>query len=339
MITLSPRHFVNRGSVLASGFMIHLDVTGISEARDRVVRLWQPGLQLKKSDSAFIVLLPVPVRVIAEQAIGDPLVRHERLLIALPLEPKEVAYLSLPVDSVVFAKAGRIQTIPLAGLSDEDITQWIDTESATVTDVISLGTLPERPAFQAPEFDSRDMPGVPPASSELQRLLAELRQPSLPEGAARAGRGVDLGLMTALGAFRRFLRWLRGLSFRSKQQFQTNTRMSENPTPQAARTNPFWRWLRRNTNRLLNLTRFSRLLSVRHARYLSRMVAMMESGDIGPGLECSRGVPVFLLIPFARYHNLHGLWMDSSTLICAIFIGRPFSAWKHRAVWKRLPLC
>jgi hypothetical protein len=249
------------------------------------VSLWQPGLQLKKSDSAFIVLLPVPVRVIADQAIGDPLVRHERLLIALPLEPKEVAYLSLPGDSVVFAKAGRIQTIPLAGLSDEDITQWIDTDSATVADVMSLGTLPERPAFQAPEFESRDMPGVPPASSELQRLLAELRHPQSREVAGRAVPGVDVGLQTVVGAFSRFLGWFRRLSFRRKQRFQTNAGMPENRTPQTARTTPFWLWLRRNTNRLLDFTRFSRLLSLRHARYLSRMVAMMQSGDIDEGLR------------------------------------------------------
>ena len=197
MIDLSRRHFVNRGSVLASGFMIHLDLTGISEARDRVLKIWQPGLQLKKTDSAFIVLLPVPVRVIAEQAIGDPLVRHRRLLITLPLEPKEVACLSLPPDSVVFAKAGRIQTIPLAGLSDEDITQWIDIESATIAEVISLGTPPEKPAFQIPEFDTRKISGIPPASSELQLLLAELRQPPSRDGAGTAQPGGHLGLLTA----------------------------------------------------------------------------------------------------------------------------------------------
>lgn len=292
MIALSPRHFVNRGSVLASGFIIHLDVTGMREARDRVLKIWQPGLQLKKTDSAFIVFLRVPVRVIAEQAIGDALLRHEHLLIALPLEPKEVACLSLPGDSVVFAKAGRIQTIPLAGLSDEDITQWIDTESATVADVIPLGTLPEKPAFQAREFDSRKMPGVPPASSELQQLLAELRQPQsraragrAGSRAGRAGYGGDLGLWTVVGTFRHFLRWFRGLSFWHKQPFQTNAGTSEDRTSRTARTNPLWLWLRRNTNRLLNFTRFSRLLSLRHARYLSRMVAMMQSGDIDEGLR------------------------------------------------------
>jgi hypothetical protein len=156
MIALSPRHFVNRGSVLASGFMIRWRVTGISEARDRILKLWQPGLQLKKTDSAFIVLLPAPIRVIAEQGIGDPLVRHDRSFIALPLEPKEVAYLSLPGESVVFAEAGKIQAFLLAGLSDEDITQWIDAALATVADVISLGTLPEKSALAKTQARARN---------------------------------------------------------------------------------------------------------------------------------------------------------------------------------------
>jgi hypothetical protein len=302
-----------------------LDVTGMSEARDRVLKIWQRGLQLKKTDFAFIVLLPVPVRVIAEQAIGDPLVRHERLLMALPLELKEVACLSLPRESVVFAKAGRIHTIPLAGLSDEDITQWVDTESGTVADVISLGARPEKPAFQAPEFRSRDMPGVPPASSELQQLLAELRQPQSKEGPGRAGTGRDLGLMTVVGAFRRLGRWFRGLLFRRKQQLQTH-RMSENRTPQAARTNLFWLWLRRNTNRLLNLTRFSRLLNLRHARYLSRLVAMMQSGDIDEGLR--HAIPLADATSLAdRKVSWFGVPNRRSSLSIDPFRPPPPSAW------------
>jgi hypothetical protein len=283
MIALSPRHFVNRGSVLASGFIIPWGIMGVNRARDRVLDLWQPGLRLKKTDCAFIVLLPAPVRVIAEQAIGDPLVRHERWLIALPL--KEVANLSLPSDSVVFAKTGRIQSIPLTGLADEDITQWIDTEFAGVATVISLGAPPEELAFQAPEFDSRNMQGVPPASTELQGLLAELRQPHLWEGAGRGEPGVDRGLVSLGGALKRLLLYVRGLSFRRKPSSRTGTKVLENRTREADKRSPVWLWIERNTNRFLNLSRFSRLLGLRHARYLARMVAMMQSGDIDEGLR------------------------------------------------------
>jgi hypothetical protein len=211
-------------------------------------------------------------------------------------------------------------------LSDEDITQWIDTESATVADVISLGARPEKPAFQAPEFESRDMPGVPPASSELQRLLAELRQPQLSEGSGRAGSGVDLGLMNVLGTLRRFRRWFRGLSFRRKQRFQTSAGMSENRTPRTARTTPFWIWLRRNTNRLLNFTRFSRLLSLRHARYLSRMVAMMQSGDIDEGLR--HAIPLADATSLAdRKASWFGVPQRRSSLSIDPLRASPRSAW------------
>src|SRR5438045_904496 len=119
MIALKPRQFVNRGSILASGFMVSWDASGMNETRKRVMDLWRPGLQLKRNDAAFIVLLPEPVRVIAEQTIGEPLVRQGQLLIALPLEPRESQLLSLPSESLVFANAGWIQIVPLAELADE----------------------------------------------------------------------------------------------------------------------------------------------------------------------------------------------------------------------------
>src|SRR5262245_28441471 len=167
-LMLNPRHCVNRGSVLASGFIILWNVMGMKEARVRVLSLWQRGVRVKKTDAAFIVLLPSPARVIADQVLGEPLLRHERWLVALPLEKAEGERLSLPGESVVFAQAGRIRHVPLGGLPDEDLAQWINTEPAWAPEVASLGAPPEAPVFHRPQFDSRDIPGVPPASSELK---------------------------------------------------------------------------------------------------------------------------------------------------------------------------
>src|SRR5262249_49239948 len=168
----NPRHCVNRGSILASGFIIRWDLMGMKDARRRVLSLWQSGLRVKKTDAAFIVLLPSPVRVVADQALGEALLRHERWLVALPLQKAEVERLLLPGESVVFAQAGKIRHVPIAGLPDEDIAQWINTEAAWSPEVASLGAPPEALAFHRPQFDSRDIPGVPPASSELKSLLA-----------------------------------------------------------------------------------------------------------------------------------------------------------------------
>jgi hypothetical protein len=284
MIAIKPRHFVNRGSVLASGFMIRWNTAGMNATRNRILDLWQPGLQVKRTGDAFIVLFPVPIRVIAEEAIGEPLVRHGRALIALPLERREIDFLSPSNDCVIFAQAGRTQMISLAELPDEDITQWIDTESVVVADVVSLGMPPAEPSYHAPRFDSRDIPGVPPASSELQGLLAELRQRQKSKTPEKAGVDGAMGLATVLGVVQRLFRYIRNLSFWRRQR--TGANMAKNRVPAAvAKGNPVWHWLKHTTNRLLNFTRFSRLLSLRHARYMARMVAMMQSGDIEEGLR------------------------------------------------------
>src|SRR5262249_36169278 len=127
-LSVNPRHCVNRGSVLAWGFIIRWDVVGMKEARRRVLSLWQSGLRVKKTDAAFIVLLPAPARVVADQTLGEALVRHERWLVALPLEKAEVERLLLPGESVIFAQAGNIRHVHLPHLPDQPITQSIDTE-------------------------------------------------------------------------------------------------------------------------------------------------------------------------------------------------------------------
>lgn len=325
MIAMRPLHFVNRGSVLASGFMIAIDTVGATEARRRALRLWRPGVQIKRlkdgeAGEAFIVLLPSPVRVIAEEAMGEPLVRHGRLLIALPLALEERNHLAAPDDSVVFAKSGRLVTVSPADLAVEDVAEWIDTREFEVARVSSLGAPPQVPVFEPPKFDAREnIPGIPPAASELKNLLAQLcQQPSgggaTPTGppalsiAARMrryfrdvwktwkerrsasaaqgkGRAGASGVSAARGVFARLREYLRGLRFRSGQK-AAQAGSSRRPEPKVASAgNRLQNWLTRMGNRFLNFTRVAQLLSSRYGRYLARMMDMMESGDIEEGLR------------------------------------------------------
>lgn len=288
MTTLSPRNFVHRGSVSACGFMIPCEATGTGEARKRVLKLWQPGVQVKRVDGFdfLLVTFPEPVRVIAEQALGEPLVRHERLLVAFPLEPGELETLSAPGDSLVFAHAGRIQVVSLKSLPEEDMSRWIDVESIALAEVKSLGAPPAAPVFAAREFNPRDMPGVPPASSELQELLAELRREPGSTGSVkqRLWGKFQLGsLSKAMGRLFQYIRKL-PLSFKAGAWTKTQTPGRRAVQP-AARSNPVAHWFSRNLNRLFNLTRFSQLLGMRHGRYLARLMAMMQSGDLDQGLR------------------------------------------------------
>jgi hypothetical protein len=278
MIAAKPRHFVNRGSVLASAFMIHVDTLGLTEARKRVLSVWQPGLGVKQVGDAFIVLLSSPLRVNAEQAIGEPLVKHGRLLIALPLEADEVDELAPAGDSVVFARAGKLRTIALAEMPEQDIAQWIDASSVTLAEVVSLGKPPESPAFQAAEFDPRrNIPGVPPASTVLQNLLKELRGP----------QGVKVAHTP--GTFRPF-QWLRRqllrlLSWKSALIQTPAAAQQKERSAATRRAKRVWDWLTTRGNRFLSFTRLWRLMSSRHARYLARMMEMMQSGDLDEGLR------------------------------------------------------
>jgi hypothetical protein len=288
MIALSPRNFVHRGSISACGFMIPCEAMGTGEARKRVFELWQPGVQVKRVDGfdLLLVTFPEPVRVIAEQALGEPLVRHDRLLVALPLDPGELGILNAAGDSLVFANAGRIQVVSLKSLPDADMSRWIDMESVALAEVKSLGVPPAAPVFVAHEFNSRDMPGIPPASSELQKLLAELRREPRSTGSVKQRLWGKFHLGSLRKALDRLFQYLRNLPLSLKAGVRAKTQTPGRRAAQPARrSNPIALWFRRYLIQLSNITRFSQLLGMRHGRYLARLMAMMQSGDLDQGLR------------------------------------------------------
>ncbi len=311
MMELRPSQFVNRGSVLASGFLMSTGTMGVKEARKRILDLWVPGMQVKKIGDDFLVLLKEPVRVRAERAPGEPLVRRDNLLTALPWSKKEISAAVSGGDCLVFARAGRVQVIPIAELPLESVAEWIDTSSFCITDVISLGLPAEKPAFRDAEFNARqDLPGAPAESPELSRLLAELRTGSSPgvksrerwrfkdylrhiwlnlkPGRSKSNAARKTGERPGISLWRRIRsqitanlpRWL----FRGKVNASAQERSSPRAVQESGR-NRLRGWIRRSGERLVNLTRFSRLVNSRHARYISRMVEMMQSGDLAEGLR------------------------------------------------------
>ena len=280
MIALRPRIFVNRGSILASGFLIPWDIVGLPEARRRVLDLWQPGVQVKQLQSAFLVLLQDQLRVVAGQAVGEPLLRVGPLLVALPITENEVASFEIAPDSLVFAAAGKIHTMGLPELPDEDIARWIDTSTATIVDVISLGAPPVVPVFQVAHFDSRrDIPGVPPASFELEKMLAEIRGQQISRVPSQPRESV---FASATAFFRRLANWIPGVSFRGAEKPASSAGARLQP---ARESSGLWRWFSSMTSRMLRYTRLSKFMSARMARYLSRMMEMMDSGDLLEGLR------------------------------------------------------
>lgn len=314
-----------RGSVLASGFLLRCEWIGLHEARRRVLPLLRGGAQVKTTSDAFIVLLPEPMRVIAEESIGEPLVRKDRIVAALPLDSEEIEQLDIPQDSLVFARAGVIHTVPFADLRDEDISSWIDTSDVVVAEVVSLGPPPQPPQFIAVEFDAReDLPGVPPAAPELKQLLQEIRQLRESPAASRESRwnwraawsstralfdslrqrmrrwsggissstsaarsGSSGGMREtgrAAGGISSFFQRLRQILFGKKQQQSQVMKHAKSVLPQK-KENRAALWLNQALFRILDMTGLSRLTADRQARYLTRMMQMLQSGDLHEGLR------------------------------------------------------
>ncbi|PYP82463.1 MAG: hypothetical protein DMG65_26270 [Candidatus Angelobacter sp. Gp1-AA117] len=333
MIAVQPRQFVHRGSVLASGFLLRWELTGIREARRRVLPLLGGGAQVKTTGDAFIVLLPGPLRVIAEESVGEPLVRNHRMLTALPLDAEEIKQLDMLQDSVVFARAGEIQIIELTACKDEDVSAWIDTSDAVVAEVVSLGPAPQPPQFIPVKFDAReDLPGVPPAAPELKQLLQEIRQ--LKDSPARESRwnwraawtstralfdslrqrmragGRDRSSSNsparreaaggtrapgkAAAGFASFLQRLRQIFLGRKQRVQTGNATQQ--TTAQKKNNRAALWLNQAVARMLSMTGLARLTAGRQARYVMRMMQMLQSGDVHEGLRHA--------IPLSAVHEL-----------------------------------
>ena len=289
MIALRPRKFVNRGSVLAAGFKLDLAVMGITQARRRVLRLWQPGLRVLTSPArdVYFVLLPARLRIEAAQAPGEPLVRHGQLLVTLPLEGKDIEALETFADTVVFARGGRVESIRVSDLKEEDASTWIDTSSAILAEVQSLGAPPAPPVFAVQEYDARrDLPGVPEASSELQEMIREIESKRDSVESEAHFRSMAGALATrvrhVLGRIMEKLSKL--FSWRSGSAAAAS---GSRPSPAAAPPKPgrLAQWMNRTATRLLNLSRLSQFVTRRQARYLARMMEMLESGDVLEGLR------------------------------------------------------
>jgi hypothetical protein len=311
MIALRPRQFVNRGSVQASGFKLDLPLMGIAQARRRVLRLWQPGLRLLASPAgdAYFVLLPAPLRIDAAQSPGEPLVRQGRLLIALPLAGKELEALDAFADTVVFARGGRVESIRVSDLKEEDASAWIATASAALAEVRSLGAPPAPIVFaEQKEYDARrDLPGVPDASIELQEMLRELQGKRTADDKQKSGAARSSLSALARNTFEK----LKSLFSRQAANLAAGARYAAGraleklgrlfgpragsaptasilrPAPTAPPPPPgsLAQWMNRTAARLLNLSRLSRFLANRQARYMIRMLEMLESGDLQEGLR------------------------------------------------------
>lgn len=301
-----PRRLLHRGSVLASGLLLDTRSLGLEEARSRILRVAESGLQVFRIEHFLVARFGEPIRMDCRAAPGAPLVRHGSLHSVAPLEADEQGALEGGTESVVLVQGGQGRASPLSGEALEELSGWIDVSRFEVqSELVSLGqaaSSPEPRLVPAP-VDVRARLGVLPLAAEGEAFMASL-SPSARGAHAAAGdeessswasRGARWELLVSsalrvLAALRAMLSSLQGErpllpSPQEPISPSPRDRTEDIPSREAS-------WLRRMQEllqgaaaRLLEWSRLAPLVDRQHARYLARMLEMFDESDLDRALR------------------------------------------------------
>ena len=308
MTNIRPRKVAHKGRVDAGGFLFDTDLIGVAETRQRILDLWESGVQVFRDGQNHVVRLPATVRVDSANSVATPLVRIENVLSALPLSPDEFELLQAPSHSVVFAKGGVAHVTQLSSSVAESPEKWLDVSAFKVVEVTSLGAAFTEPKVvgEPQPFDARaKLDGVPAEAAELREAIAAIKSaaagsPSGDWGVAEELRGWFEKLIATI--FAQFAKLLR---FRNSASQGLPVHYSGSQQKTVTKTNG---WLARLGLRLLHTSRLARVLGRRQAAYIGKMMDMFERGDIHEALKhaiplgdvTSLGQPPALGVPSPR---------------------------------------
>ena len=285
MKNLRPRKIAHKGRVEAAGFLFNTDLIGVAETRQRILDLWEPGVQVFRDGPNHFVRLPSMIRVDCAHSVATSLVQIKSVLSALPLSPDELELLQAPSHSVVFAKGGVACITHLSSSTAESPESWLDVSAFKVVEVTSLGAAFAEPKVVAePQpFDARaKLDGVPEEASEVSDAIAAIRSAASKRpddsGATQALRGwLERLVGSILSGMGKLVRSQNSAS----QGFTTQLRTG-NDQESRTKTNG---WLTRVGLRLLHTSRLTRLIGRRQAAYLGKMMDMFERGDLNEALK------------------------------------------------------
>lgn len=284
MTAVRPRKVTHRGRVEAAGFLFNAGLIGVAETRQRILDLWEPGVQVFTDGPNHYVRLSSTIRVDCRNAVATPLVQIENVLSALPLSPDEFELLHAPAHSVVFSQGGIACVTQPGSTSAESPEKWLDVTAFKVVEVTPLGAAFAQPELVAePQpFDPRaKLDGVPEEGAGLREAIAAIKAASSGDSKPSSDRNTRDELHAWLGgliglfgsAFGSFWLWQSSAS----PGFTTQRRTDHAPLTSG--------WLNRLGMRLLHISQLSRVLGRRQAKYLARMMDMFERGDIDEALK------------------------------------------------------
>jgi hypothetical protein len=276
--SVRPRQLLHRGTVEAIGLAFDEEWLGAREARWRILQRWQPGARVVRTGDQLLLLWSRARRVHSTGSGGAPVVVCGAALTTTALDPTELRALSLAQETFVRARGGAVEATPLQGCPIEDPSQWLDTSDWTLTAADSLGDAPSARVHDAPVVgDARAvLRDIPPAAPERDALLALLHRDAKARGSGRLGpaRRRILQALAVLAA------WLHASPPSSGRSGATSKAVSP---PSAMRR--AGAWLSRVAGRLLTALRLASFVSTRQGRYLRRMLAFFEEGDLDAALR------------------------------------------------------
>lgn len=310
MTGLRPRRVVHKGRVEAVGFLFNAELIGVAKTRQRILDLWESGVQVFKDGPNHFVRLPSIISVNCANCVATPLVQIESVLSAVPLSRDEFEALHAPSHSVVFSKGGVAHLTHLSSTAAESPEAWLDVAAFKVVEVASLGAAVAEPKVvgEPQPFDARaKLDGVPGEASELREAIAAIQS-------AASGKRKQSGDSSTV---EELLGWAGGLIGSVLSQIGRLGRLqnsagqaltSRRHTTSGQRTLTNDGWLARLGLRLLQTSRLARVLGRRQAAYIGRMMEMFERGDVEEALKhaiplgdlTSVGQPPALGVPSPR---------------------------------------
>src|SRR5262245_38190445 len=137
MTSIRPRKIAHKGWVKAAGFLFNTDLIGVAETRQRILNLWESGIQVFSDGPNYFVRLSSTIRVECARSVATPLVQIESLLSAVPLSPDELESLQAPSHSIVYSKGGVAHVAHPGSTAAEAPEHWLDVTAFKVVDVTS----------------------------------------------------------------------------------------------------------------------------------------------------------------------------------------------------------
>ncbi|BBB63941.1 hypothetical protein UNDKW_5668 [Undibacterium sp. KW1] len=269
------------------GIWFDPELIGESQARSRILHHWRPGSRLYQVLKGYFLEFPEKKYLHCAGLDGLAIAEINGILSSAPLHEDELAAIS--GNSFCLVAGAQILTARLTQSDRIDPSAWLDLSAISLRKPLKFPTAGGTSGIDepAPGKDIRDILGdaIPQASDKQKAFLDEtaalIEGGKLPDDAAQKKSWSQRAGPVALGALGLMASWLSNLiDFRrpAKEHAWGNSGAPEKLSPLAQKLANF-------AAKIANMTRMSKLLGERQARFLREMMEMFERGDLNEALR------------------------------------------------------